>query len=139
MRPASCSAFSSTRRLASSTSWYLPSTSCSCRRAAPPVGEVLVGLVQLLLTGLQLLRLGLRLLEQLLGDRVGLDRVQDQADALGELVEQRLVSRAEGGERRQLDNGAHRALEEDRQDDDVERGRLAEPRVDLDVVARGRR
>ena len=42
---------------------------------------------------------------------------------------------AERRERRQLDDGAHGSLEQDRQHDDVERRRLAEARVDLDVVA----
>ncbi len=42
---------------------------------------------------------------------------------------------AERRERRELDHGAHRALEEDRQHDDVERRRLAEAGVDPHVVA----
>jgi len=66
--------------------------------------------------------------------RVGLDRVEDEADALRELIEERLMGRAEGGERGELDHGAHRALEQDRQDDDVEGARLSEPRVDPHVV-----
>ncbi len=69
--------------------------------------EVGVRLVQLLLARLQLLRLRLGLLEQLLGDRVGLHGVQDQANALGELIEQRLVRLAEGGKGREFDHCAH--------------------------------
>ena len=53
--------------------------------------EVLVGLAQLLLLRPQLLGLRLGLLEQVLGEGVGLDGVEDEADALGELVEKRLV------------------------------------------------
>jgi len=48
--------------------------------------EVLVGLAQLLLLATQLLGLRLGLLEQGLGERVGLDRVQDETDALGDLI-----------------------------------------------------
>ncbi len=51
----------------------------------------------------------------------------------------RLVGRAEGGERRQLDDGADGALEQDRQHDDVQRRRLAEAGVDRDVVGTGPR
>ena len=65
-----------------------------------------------------------------------LDGVQHEADALGELVEERLVGGAERRERRQLDDGAHRSLEQDRQDDDVQRRRLAEAGVDPHVVGR---
>ena len=104
--------------------------------AARLLAEVLVGAAQLLLARLQLLCLGLGLLEQVLGEGVGLDRVEHQPDALGELVEECLVGRAEAAERGQLDDGADRALEEDRQHDDVQRRGLAEARVDRDVVAR---
>ncbi len=92
--------------------------------------------MQLLLARLQLLSLGLRLLEQLLGDRCRLHGVEHEADALRELIEQRLMRRAEGGERGQLDDRAHGALEQDRQDDDVQRWRLAQARVDPDVIRR---
>ena len=62
------------------------------------------------------------------------DRVEHDADRLGELVEERLVDLAEAAERRQLDDRLHLPLEQHRQHDDVERRRLAEARADLDVV-----
>ena len=46
--------------------------------------EVLVGLAQLLLLRAELLGQRLGLLEQVLGEGVGLDRAEDEADALGE-------------------------------------------------------
>ena len=93
---ASWPAFSSTRRLDCSTSWFFCSASmfCSASSAGLPA-EVLVGLAQLLLLRAQLLGLRLGLLEQVLGEGVGLDRVEHEADALGELVEERLVGGAE--------------------------------------------
>ena len=55
--------------------------------------QLLVGLLQLLLLRLQLARERLRLLQQIFGPRVRLDRVQHDADALGELIEEGLVRR----------------------------------------------
>ncbi len=46
------------------------------------------------------------------------------------------MGRTERGERGELHHSAHRPLEENRQDDDVERRGSTEPRVDPDVVAR---
>ena len=98
--------------------------------------ELLVGLLQLLLPALQLLRERLRLREQVLGPRVGLDRVDDDADALGQLIEERLVRRAEALERRELEHALDLAFEDDRQHEDVLRRRRAEPGEDRDVVER---
>ena len=53
--------------------------------------QLLVGLLQLLLAALQLLGERLRLRQQVLGARVRLDRVDDDADRFGQLVEERLV------------------------------------------------
>ena len=53
-----------------------------------------------------------------------------------QLIEEDLMDRAEGVERRQLDHGLDLALEQDRQHDDVERRRLAEARTDVDVIVR---
>ena len=92
--------------------------------------------MQLLLARLELLRLGERLLKQLIGHRRRRDRVEHQPDALGQLIKQRLVRRAERRKRCQLKHRAHRSLEEDRQHDDVQRRRLAQTRVDLDVIRR---
>src|SRR5439155_22533281 len=61
--------------------------------------ELLVGLLQFFLTALQLPREGLRLPQQIFRARVGLDRVEDNADAFGQLIEERLVRRTEPLER----------------------------------------
>ena len=90
--------------------------------------------LQLLGLALQVLRQLLRLEQQLLGAHVREDRVQDDADRLGELVEERLLDLGERRERRQLDHRHHVLLEEDGEDDDARRRRLAETRGDLDVV-----
>jgi hypothetical protein len=96
--------------------------------------ELGVRALELLLLGLQLLGLqlqllgqSLRLLEQLLGPHVGDDRVDGDADRLHELVEERLVHVAERPERRQLDHAEDLVLEQHRQDDQVDRQRLASP------------
>ena len=98
--------------------------------------ELLVRALQLVLLPLQLARLllqlvgeRLRLLEQLLGAHVRADHVEDDADALRELLEEDPVDLAERLEARELDDRAHVVLEEDGQDDDVQRRRLAEART----------
>ena len=96
--------------------------------------ELLLLRLELLLPLLQLERQALRLLEQLLGAHVLRDHVEDDADPLLELVEERLVHLAEAAERRELEYRHHEALEEDRHDDDVVRRGLAEPGRDPDVV-----
>ena len=92
--------------------------------------QLLVGLLQLLLLALQLPGQRLRLLEQVLGAHVGLDRVEHDADAFGQLIEERLVGRAEALEGGQLEHGLDLALEQDRQHDDVGGRRLAQARGD---------
>ena len=134
---ASCLAFSSSACRACSTSWFLRSTSwfwwASSR--AFSCSSWLVCL-QLLLPALQLLGQRLRLLEQVLGPHVGLDRVEHDADALGQLVEEGLVRRIEALERGQLEHALDLALEDDRQHDDVLRRRVAQAGGDADVVGR---
>ena len=51
--------------------------------------QFLIGLLQFLLPALQLLGQRLRLLEQVFRAHVGLDRVEHDADALGQLIEER--------------------------------------------------
>ena len=98
---ASCLAFSSSACRACSTSWFLRSTSWFWWASRPGLFlQLLVGLLQLLLPALQLLGQRLRLLEQVLGPHVGLDRVEHDADALGQLVEERLVRRVEAARTR---------------------------------------
>ena len=55
---------------------------------------------------------------------------------LGELLEQRLMGRAERFERRQLEHRLHLAFEQHRQHDDAPRRRAAEPGVHLRVIGR---
>ena len=76
------------------------------------VREQLGLLLERLVRLLQLGRQRLRLLEQTLGAHVGFERVDHDADGLGELIQERLVGRAEPLERRQLDHPAHLALED---------------------------
>ena len=90
---------------------------------------------QLALPRLQLRRQRLGLLQQLLGPHRRRDRVQDDADAFGELVQERQVDVAEAVERGELDDGLDFPFEQDRQDDDVQRLGLAEAGADLHVVA----
>ena len=98
--------------------------------------QALVGLLELLLLALQLAGEELGLLEQPFGAHVRRDRVEHDADRLGELVEEGLVGLREAAERGELDHRLDLLLEQHRQDDDVERRRLAERRADADVVAR---
>src|SRR5262249_14392048 len=96
--------------------------------------ELGVRALELVLADLELGRERLRLLQQVLGARVRLDRVEHDPDRLHELVEEALVRRAEALERRELDDGLDGAVEDDREDEDVQRGSLAEPGRDLNVV-----
>ena len=133
---ASCSAFSSTRRLAYWTSWFLASTSMfwSARRLAC-----------LARSSLDARSSSWRDRSSSACDCDCLSRFSVSVLASIVLstrpmlsvswIQERLVRGAEAGERRQLDDGAHRALEQDRQHDDVQRRGLAEARVDLHVVA----
>ncbi len=92
--------------------------------------------LQLLRLALEILRQRLRLEEQLLGAHVRVDRVQHDADRLGEHLEEGLLDLGERRERRELDHRHHRLLEEDGEDDDARRRGLAEAGGDRDVVAR---
>ena len=85
--------------------------------------ELLVGLLQFALLGLQLAGELLRLLEQAFGLHRGLDRVEHDADAGGELLEEGHLQVGEGAERGQLDHRLHLALEQHRQHDGVARRR----------------
>ena len=88
--------------------------------------ELLVGLLQFALARLELDGQLLRLLEQALGAHRRLDRVEHDADALRELLEEDEVGRGEGLERGQLDDGLGVALEEQRQHDDARGSGLAQ-------------
>ena len=78
---ASSVAFSSSARRACSISWFLRSTSTFCSASCCGLLlELLVGLLQLALLGLQLAGELLRLLQQALGLHRRFDRVQHDAD-----------------------------------------------------------
>ena len=87
--------------------------------------QLLVGLLQFLLPALQLGGERLRLLQQIFRARVRLDRVQDDPDTFGELVQEGVVGRVELFERGKLHDRLHLAFEQDRQYDDVHRRRFA--------------
>ena len=98
-------------------------------------GQLLVGLLQLLLLRLQFAGQLLRLLQQALGAHRGLDGVEHDADAAGQLLEERQVRRGERVQRGQLDHRLDLAFEEHRQHDDVARAGLDQARADSDRVA----
>ena len=100
--------------------------------------ELLVGLLQLLLLRLQLAGELLRLLEEALGLHRRLDAVQHDADAVGQLFEERHLQGGERGHRGELDDGLDLALEQDRQHDDVLRHDLEQRRADRHGVRRHR-
>ena len=128
---ASSAAFSSSARRACSTSLFLRSTSTFCSASCLRLQrQLLVGLLELGLPRLQLDRQLLRLLQQVLGPHRRLDRVEHDADRLGQLLEEREVGRGERLERRELDDRLGLALEEHREHDDVLGFRRAEAGVD---------
>ena len=101
--------------------------------------ELLVGLLQLALLRLQFAGELLRLLEQALGLHRRFDRVQHDADRVGELLEERHLQRRERRHRRQLDDRLDLVLEQHRQHDDVLRQRLEQRRADRHHVRRASR
>ena len=88
-------------------------------------------------TGLQLGGQPLRLVEQGVGAGVGDDRVEVDADALHQLLEEVALHGGEPVERRQLDDAEHLVLEHDRQHDQVDRRRGAQARGDPHVARAG--
>ena len=89
--------------------------------------ELLVGLLQFPLPRLQLGRELLRLLQKALGLHRRLDAVQHDADAGGQLVEERDLQIGEGADRGQFDRRLDLALEQHRQHDDIARHALNRP------------
>ena len=96
--------------------------------------ELLVGELQLLLLELELVRQRLRLLQQIFGARVGLDGVQHDADALGELIEEGVVRRVELIEGGQLEDALHLSFKQDGQDDQMLRRGFTEAGDHLQVA-----
>ncbi len=83
--------------------------------------QLLVGLLQFALAGLQFGGQLLRLLQQALGLHRRLDRVQHDADAGGELLQERDLQIGERPDRTQFDHRLHLALVQHRQHDDIVR------------------
>ena len=98
--------------------------------------QLLVGLLELALAGLQLDGELLRLREQALGAHRRLDRVEHGADALREQVEEGERPRCEVLQRGQLDDRLGLSFEEHGQHDDADLPRLAEAGGDGDEIRR---
>ena len=98
--------------------------------------QLLVGLLQLLLLRLQLGGELLRLLQQAFGLHRRLDAVQHDADAGGQLLEERQVRRLEIVQRGERDHRLDLVFEHDRQDDEVARQGLEQARADRHRVRR---
>ena len=96
------------------------------------VGELFVGLLQLLLLRLQLAGELLRLLEQAFGAHRRFDRVEHDADTAGELLEEREVRGGELVHRGELDDGLDLAFVQHRQRDDVARAGLDQAAAHVD-------
>ena len=137
---ASCLAFSSSAWRACSTSWFLRSTSCVLLRRAGAAFSCSSSLVCCSSSCRLCSSLGerLRLLEQVLRPHVGLDRVEHDADRLGQLIEERLVRRVEALERRQLEHALDLPSKMTGSTMMLQRRRLAEAGGDADVVAAAR-
>ena len=89
--------------------------------------QLLVGLLQLFLAALQFMRQRLRLGQQILGPGVRLDRIDDDADAFGELLQKRLVRVAESFKRGEFEHALDLAFENDGQYENIARRRAAKP------------
>ena len=76
------------------------------------------------------------MLQQVFRTHVGFDRVEHDADRLGELIEKRLVRGVEALERSQLQNAADLPLEDQRQHKNAARCRVAQAGRDPDVIGR---
>jgi PAS domain S-box-containing protein len=98
--------------------------------------KLFVGLLQFLLAALKFARQRLRLLEELLGAHVRLDRIEHDADRFRQLIKERLCNGVDFLERSEFDDRFDLAFEEHRQDNDVTRRGLAEARRDVDVIFR---
>ena len=72
--------------------------------------------------------------EEIFRARIGFDRVQDDADALGQLIEKRLVGGIEAIERGKLHDRFDFSFEQDRQDHDVIGRDSPRPELTLRVI-----
>ena len=97
--------------------------------------QLLVGLLQLLLLALELLGQRLGLLEEVLSAHVGFNGIEHDADAFGQLIQERLVGGAEFVERGQFHHRLDLPFEYHRQHDDIQRCRLTQTGADRQVVS----
>jgi hypothetical protein len=98
--------------------------------------QLLVGLLQFALAGLQLGGELLGLLQQALGLHRGLDRIQHDADARGELLDERYLQIGERTNRCKLDHRFYLPLVQHRQHDHVVRRHLEQARADRHHIRR---
>ena len=134
---ASSEAFSSSARRACSISWFLRSTSTFCSASCCAfLFELLVGLLQLPLLGLQFAGELLRLRQQAFGLHRRFDRVEHDADRVGQLLQEHRLQRGELGHRGKLDHRLDLVFEQHRQHDDVARHDLEQRRTDRHRVGR---
>ena len=96
--------------------------------------ELFVGLLQFGLLRLQFGRQLLRLLQQAFGLHRGFNAVEHDADAGGQLLEEREVRSGESAQRSQLDDGLDAILEQHRQHDHVSRHGLEQAGADRNRV-----
>ena len=76
------------------------------------------------------------MLEQVFRPGVCLDGMKDNANALGQLIEERLMCRIETLERRKFHDCFYFSFEQDRQDHDISRARFAEARAHFHITGR---
>ncbi len=98
--------------------------------------EPVVRGLQFLLPRLELAGQQLRLHQQVLGAHPGLDRVEHDADAFGQLGEERHVRVARDAQQGELDDGLDLPFEQHRQDDDADRLSRSERRADAQEIVR---
>src|SRR6266566_1884353 len=96
--------------------------------------QLLVGLLQFLLTFLQFGREGLRLREKIFRPGIGFNGVKHDADTLSQLLEKSLVSRIETIERGKLHHRFYLSFEQYWKDDNIHWLRFAQTRADFNVV-----
>ena len=97
--------------------------------------ELVVGLLQFLLLRLQFAGELLGLLQQSLGLHRGLDGIEHDADAVGQLFEEGHLRGGERADRGELDHGLDLVLEQHRKHDDILRDHTQQSRIDRRRIA----
>ena len=98
--------------------------------------ELVVGLLQFALLGLQFACELLRLFEQAFGLHRRFDRIENDADGVGELLQEGHLRGREGDQRGELDHGLDLAFEQHREHHEVLRRDAEQRRVDRHHVGR---